>query len=131
MDVRVFNPFAPSNVNSVSAAYRRHENTKRRAYGQRIQEIELASFTPIVMSAVGGLAPEAITFYKRLASLLVLKWDDEYSVVMGWLHCSLSFLLLRSAIACVHGAHSSIGQFHKATPPLDLVRVESNMITEI
>ena len=74
MDVRVFNPFAPSNVNSVSAAYRPHENKKRRAYGQRIQEIELASFTPIVMSSAGGLALEATTFYKRLASLLTLKW---------------------------------------------------------
>ena len=111
MDVRVFNPFAPSNVNSVSAAYRHHENTKQRAYGQRIWEIELASFTPIVMPATGGLAPEASTFYKRLASLLALKWGDEYCVVMGWLHCSLSFSLLRSAIVCLRGAHSSIGHF--------------------
>ena len=128
--LRVLNPFASSNVNSVSAAYRHHENTKWRAYGQRIREIELASFTPIVMSAAGGLAPEATTFYKRLASLLVSKWGDERCVVMGWLHCSLSFLLLQSAIACVRGARSSIGHSHKATPPLNLVRVESNMVTE-
>ena len=116
MDVRVFNPFASSNVNSVSAAYRRHENTNLRAYGQRIRKIELASFTPIVMSAAGGLAPEATTFYKRLASHLLSKWGDEYCVVMGWLHSSLSFSLFRSAIACVRGAHSSIGHFHKAIP---------------
>ena len=86
MDVRVFNPFAPSNVNSVSAAYRRHKNTKRHAYGQRIWEIELASFTPIiVMSAAGGLASKATAFYKRLALLLASKWGDEYCLVMGWL----------------------------------------------
>ena len=130
MDMRVFNPFAPSNVNSISAAYRRHENTKQRAYGQRIQEIKLASFTPIVISAAGGLAPEAATFYKRLASLLASKWGDEYCVVTGWLHCSLSFSLLRSAIVCMRGARSNIGHFHKATLPLDLVQVKSNMITE-
>ena len=123
------NPFASSNVNSVSAAYRRHENTKQCAYGQRIREIELTSFTPIVMSAAGGLALEATTFYRRLASLLASKWGDEYCVVMGWLHCSLSFSFSWSAIGCVCGAHSSIEHFHKATPPLDLVRVESNMIT--
>ena len=109
MDVRVFNPFASSNVNSVSAAYRCHENTEQHAYGQRIREIELTSFTPIVMSAAGSLAPEATTFYKRLASLLASKWGDEYFVVMGWLYCSLSFMLLWSAIACVRGARSSIG----------------------
>ena len=107
MNVSVFNAFAPSNVNSVSAAYRHHENTKQRAYGQRIREIEFASFTPIVMSAAGGLAPKATTFHKRLASLLASKWGNEYCVVMGWLYCSLSFLLLWSAIACVHGARSS------------------------
>ena len=53
VDVRVFNPYAQSNVNSISAAYRRHENIKRRAYGQRVREVEHASFTPIVMSARG------------------------------------------------------------------------------
>ena len=57
-------------------------------------------FTPTVMSATGGLAPEATTFYRRLASLLASRWGDDYSVVMGWLHCSLSFSLLQSAIAC-------------------------------
>ena len=56
------------------------------------------------MSATGGLAHEATCFYKRLASLLSHKWGDEYSVVMGWLRCSLSFSLLRSAIQCVRGA---------------------------
>ena len=53
VDVRVFNPYAQSNVNSISAAYRRHENIKRRAYGQRVREVEHSSFTPIVMSATG------------------------------------------------------------------------------
>ena len=53
-----------------------------------------ALFTPVVMSATGGLAHEATYFYKRLASLLSRKWGDEYSVVLGWLRCFLSFSLL-------------------------------------
>ena len=132
VDVRVFNPFAPSNAaSSLSACYKKHENSKKRAYGQRIREIEHASFTPVVMSASGGLAHEATCFYKRLASLLSHKWGDEYSVVMGWLRCSLSFSLLRSAIPqCVRGARSSIRQYVQAPPPMDLVRVESNMSLE-
>ena len=85
------------------------------------------------MSATECLAPEITTFYRRLASLLTSKWGDDYSVVMGWLHCSLSFSLLQSAIACVHGARSSTGHFHHAPPPLDLIQVEtmeSNIITD-
>ena len=75
VDVCVFNPFAPSNAaSSLSACYKKHENVKKRAYGQRIREIEHASFTPVVMSATGGLAHEETYFYKCLASLLSCKW---------------------------------------------------------
>ena len=80
VDVRVFNLYAPLNVNSISATYHCHENNKQHACGQRIQEIEHASFTPIVMSATGDLAPEATTFYGTLASLLASKWDNKYTV---------------------------------------------------
>ena len=42
-------------------------------------------------------------------------------------HRSLSFSLLRSAIQCIRGARSSIGHYVSAPPPMDLVRVESNL----
>jgi len=125
VDVRVFNLYAPSNVSSLSASYKRHENIKRRAYGQRIREIEHGSFTLIVLSATGGMAQEATMFYKGLASLLATKWNDNYGKVIGWLRCCFSFLLLRSAIACVRGAHSSIGHVYRAPPSLDVIFVES------
>ena len=89
-----------------------------------------ASFTPIAMSATGGLAHKATYFYKRLSSLLSRNWEDEYSVVMDWLQCSLSFSLLHSAIQCVHSACSSIRHHVAAPPPMDLVRVESNLPLE-
>jgi len=100
---------------------------KRRAYGQRVREVEHASFTPIVLAATGGLAHEASIFYKRLATLLSAKWGSDYSVVMGWFRCCLSFSLLRSAIQCFPGARSSIGVYSRTTPPVDLVAVESHM----
>ena len=52
-------------------------NIKWRAYGQRIREVEYASFSPLVFSATGGLAHEATIFYKHLASLLSNKWGDN------------------------------------------------------
>ena len=40
-DVKVFNPYARSNQRSTLAAtYRSHENSKKRAYHQRIREVE-------------------------------------------------------------------------------------------
>ena len=59
-DVRVFNPLAPSNRQPSAACYRKHENIKKRAYEQRVREIEHGSFTPIVLSLTGGLAKRQI-----------------------------------------------------------------------
>ena len=49
------------------------------------------------------MAREATVFYKRFVSLLAEKRNENYPVVMGWLRCTLSFSLLRSAIMCVRG----------------------------
>ena len=75
-------------------------------YEQRIQEVEMASFTPLVFSTSGGMSGCNNVFYKRLAYLLSLKKKLEYGNVMAWLHCPLIFSLLRSAIACLWGARS-------------------------
>ena len=43
---------------SIPALYRQHELGKKREYGDRIREIEHASFTPLIFSTTGGLAKE-------------------------------------------------------------------------
>ena len=50
-DVRVFYPNASSNRSTVvSSAYRRHEQAKKREYGQRVRDVENGVFTPLVLS---------------------------------------------------------------------------------
>ena len=57
-DVRIFNPNAPSNHTSSSAAcYRCHEQAKRNLYEECIHEVEHASFTPLVFMTSGGASP--------------------------------------------------------------------------
>ena len=73
INVRVFNSHAPSNRHS--NCYRKREQEKKRQYEQRVREVEHASFTPLVMSATGGMANQATIFYKMIASSLALKWD--------------------------------------------------------
>ena len=64
-------PSAHSNsMGSISAAYKKHEDVKKRAYGQSVREIEHGVFTPLVFSTTGGMGQEATTFYKRLADIL-------------------------------------------------------------
>ena len=124
IDVRVFNPFAPTNrKTSISSSYRSHEREKKRQYTQRVCEVEHGSFSPLVFSSSGGMAKEATVFYKRLAALLAERWDQPCSVTMGWLRCTLGFSLLRSSIQCIRGARSS-----KSRPvcylPVDLIHSE-------
>ena len=75
LDARVFNPLAVSNRStSINPCYRKHEDEKKRAYEQRVREVEHSTFNPLVFSATGGMAKQSTTFYKRLASLLADKW---------------------------------------------------------
>ena len=127
-DVRVFNPHAPSNRQPLSSCYRKHENIKKRAYKQRVREVERGSFTPLVMSLTGGLGNAATVCYKRLASLLSSKREQPYCSTMAWIRCSLSFSLLRSSIQCIKGARSAGGRASKQLiPPIDLVSTEAKI----
>lgn len=131
LDVRVFNPFAPSNArHSIPEMYKTHEREKKRQYELRIREVEHGSFTPLVMSCTGGYAKESTVFFKRLANLLAAKWNKSYSSTMNWIKSSLTFSLLRSSIRCLRGHRSSCGQPVRVrlTPDIDVVCAEA-MIT--
>ena len=125
-DVRVFNPHATSNQQPIATCYRKHENSKKRDYEQRVREIERGSFTPLVLSLTGGLGNAAKVCYSRLASMLATKRDQPYSSTMSWLRCTLSFCLLRSSIRCIRGTRSTGGRAAKQQlPPADLVTSEA------
>ena len=107
-DIRVFYPNAPSyRTKDLSTVYKRHEQDKKRQYGQRIREVEHGVFTPLVFSTTGGMGREAMTFYKRLADMLTQKRQQPYSTVIGWLRCRLSFASIRASIMCIRGSRSS------------------------
>ena len=55
-DVQVFNPMASSDrTTAVSSLYWRFECAKWRMYEQRVREIEISSFTPLVFSTFRGI----------------------------------------------------------------------------
>ena len=51
---------------SIQSLYRRHEQEKKREYGDRVQEIEQASFTPLVFATTGGMGREVSVFIADL-----------------------------------------------------------------
>ena len=70
-------------LTSPGACYRKHEKEKRRKYEERIREVEHGTFTPLVFSATGGMGTTAEIFYKRLASLISEKNNQDYATTMG------------------------------------------------
>ena len=124
-DVRVFHPHAPSYRNmSLDRLYRIQEREKRRAYEERIREVDRGSFTPLVFSSAGGAGPASSVFIKRLANLIAVKKDLPYAQAVGWLRCRISFSILRSCILCLRGARS----LHKPTlQQPDLAIAESKL----
>ena len=128
-DVGVFNDLADSNQSSsLAATFRKHEGVKRRAYEERVREVERGSFTPLVFSSSGGMGKAATVMYCRLANLLSDRWNSPYSLIMGWLRCSLGFSLLRSSLMCLRGSCSSSGS-PGVPAAVDLVVAEGHLAT--
>ena len=94
---------------SLATTFRKHEGEKRRAYEERVQEVERDSFTPLVFSSLGGMGKAATVLYRHLANLLSDKMELFYFLIMSWLQCSLSFSLLRFSLMCLRGSRSSSG----------------------
>ena len=107
MDVRIYNPMAQSHRDQdLLSAHKKNEQEKKREYDERIREIEHGTFTPLVFTSSGGMAPLAIRFYATLAQQLAEKKQQPRSCVTAWLRCRLSFSLLRSAILCLRGTRA-------------------------
>ena len=100
--MRVLNPLASCNQNKQKmAVYQQHEREKGRLYHQRVREVTQGTFTPLVLTATGGIGPSASIFFQKLAVLLAAKRGHTYQKVITWIRQRLTFSLLRSAISAI------------------------------
>ena len=126
-DTRVFYPYARSHRSkSLKSLFQKMEDDKKREYGERINEVEHGSFTPLVFSTCGGMGREATVVVKRLADAIATKRNESYNRVVTWMRCCLTFSLARSAIRCVRGSRSIRREFHHHAP-IDLVHAEARL----
>ena len=107
-DIRVFNPFAPTNWSKkIPDMYTHHEQLKKKEYNERILQIDKGSFTPIIFSCSGGVAPEATKCIRTLAAKLSQKKQEPYSQVMSFIRRRLRFDLLRTCVISFRGERST------------------------
>ena len=96
-DVRVFNPIVPNLcTSSIPALYRQKE--QRRAYDERVRQMEFSSFTPLVFTTSGGMGSGAHVVYRSLASMITNHHQKSSSIIINSIRCRITFSLLRSAL---------------------------------
>ena len=84
-DIRIFNAIARRYSDlEMTKMYDINEKEKKRHYNERVQQIEHGSFSPLVFSALEGMARKCRAVYKRLIQLLAEKRKEETSLVAAW-----------------------------------------------
>ena len=72
------------------------EKEKKRKYQQRVIDVEMGSFTPLVFGTNGGMGKECKLFLSNLADKLSRKNGDFYASAISWLRTRISFEILRT-----------------------------------
>ena len=110
-DVRVTHVNSKCNQGKeTSTIFKEQEEEKKRKYQQRVLDVEMGSFTPLVFGTNGGMGADCNCFLKRLAEKLSEKNEESYHITITWIRTLLSFEILRSVHICVRGSRTP---FHK------------------
>ena len=92
-DVKAFNPRPKHTYSSASLpqSYKWAKLGKKRKYEECIREIEHCNFIPLVFSCSGGMRPLVTVVYKHIATLIMERFNQSYSMTLYWLRCNKVF----------------------------------------
>ena len=65
-----------------STIFKEQEEEKKRKYQQRVLDVEMGSFTPLVFGTNGGMGADCNCFLKRLAEKLSEKNEEPYHITI-------------------------------------------------
>ena len=106
-DVRVFNPIASRYRNTpLRKCYTINENKEKKQYNERMLQVGLSSFTPLVMTSNGGFGRECGRFHSKLAERIAEKRKHPYSIISSWIKRKIIFSLLWYIGLCLRGLRS-------------------------
>ena len=77
-----------------------NEQEKKRAYNERILQIDHGTFTPLVFSINGSMGRECQKFYSCVAQMISEKRDLQ-SISSNWIRTKVCFGLLKSSLLCL------------------------------
>ena len=97
---------------NILSIYQHHEQEKKWQYGDRFQEVEKASFIPIVFATTKGMGKQAIIFYHRLAvgcwlTVLQEQFNVQYYSGLGEMHIVLFYAAISCSVHLWESVHLS------------------------
>lgn len=105
-DIRVTDTDAQSYCSRSPISVLKSAEVEKKAKYSRACEERHISFTPLVTSVDGLLAPEFENLMKRLSDCLAAKWNKPYSHIMGWTRARLSCAIIRATSMCIRGTRT-------------------------
>ena len=110
-DVRVTHVnFKCNQRKTTPTIFKEQEEEKKRKYQQRVLDVEMGSFTPLVFGTNGGMGADCNCFLKRLAEKLSEKNEEPYHITITWIRTLLSFEILRSLHTCARGSRTPLNK---------------------
>jgi hypothetical protein len=88
----------------IEKVFQDQEKAKKREYNTRINQVEHATFTPMVFCSTGGASKEAMVVLKKLSSAIAEKTNQSYAKCLSLLRVRLAFDLMRSAVMMLRGS---------------------------
>ena len=79
---------------STESILEEHEKEKKRKNQQRVIDLEMGSFTPLVFGMNGGMGKECKFFLSNLADILSRKNSKSYVSAISWLRTCILFDIL-------------------------------------
>ena len=79
------------------------EDGKDRAYKERIEKVEGATFIPMIFTSRGAKTKRTSKALAKIVAKITTKRGHENSVVAKSISTDLSFILLKMELACIRG----------------------------
>lgn len=103
-DLRVTHVNSWSNQGKHTATIFKEQENEKRKYNQRVMDVDMGTFTPLVFGTNGGMGLDCHNFLRTLPNKLSSKNKEPYANVISWLRIQLSFGVLRSVHRGVRGS---------------------------
>ena len=94
------------NSKSLQQCHVMNEHERKRAYNDRILQIEHGTFTPLRFSINGIIGRECQNFYSRLEQMIAEKRDLSQSISSNYIRTKVCFGLLKSSLLCLRGSRT-------------------------